>query len=250
MYFFMIHIVFSSAASTNCFQVLYFAFLTFLLYSFRSFLYSFQSSLLQVLLCAFLAWFSSFLICVRSSFHHLLLKGDGFFLGVVSSIAFLTASTMSDAKQSMSASVAGVFFSSLTFIVFQSVFAKLYGGCVGSVIRGVRSRMVSTGRWSEPWSFSVAIWHFITLFAVCSFPHTRSIAVLAGGNVIVPGGIISCIPCSNIPSMSSSACVSRLMYCGGFQSGWCKLKSPGLNSGAPRVKDFSLKARNFHSYLP
>src|SRR5271155_643038 len=188
MYFFMVHIVFSFAASTNCFQVLYFAFLTFLLYSFRSFLYSFQSSLLRVLLCVFLAWFSSFLIRVRSSFHHLLLKGDGFFLGVVSSIAFLTASTMSDAKRSMSASVASVFlsrrggrcFSSLTFIAFQSVFAKLCGGCVGSVIRGVRSRMVSTGRWSEPWSFSVAIWHFITLFAVCSFPHTRSIAVLAG----------------------------------------------------------------------
>src|SRR5579859_7564652 len=76
----------------------------------------------------------------------------------------------------------------------------------GRVSRGVRSRIVSIGRWSEPWSFSVAMWHFIMLLVVCSFPHTKSIAVFPSGNVTVPGGIINCISCWSIPSMSSSPC--------------------------------------------
>ena len=86
--------------------------------------------------------------------------------------------------------------------------------------------MVSIGRWSDPWSFSVAMWHFTRLFTACSFPHTRSIAVLSSGKVIVPGGISSCISCWIIPSTSSSALWSCLMYSGGFHSGWCRLKSP------------------------
>src|SRR5271168_3262872 len=55
MYFFMFHIDFSSADSTNSFHVLCFAFLTFWLYSFRFFFHSSQSTLLFVLLCRFLA---------------------------------------------------------------------------------------------------------------------------------------------------------------------------------------------------
>ena len=173
---------------------------------------------------------------MSSSFHHLLLKGDGFFRGVVSAIALLIASVMLLANLSIASSVVSVFrsgqggrySSSLFFNAFQSVLVKLYGGCVGIVNREVRSRIVSIGRWSEPWSFSVAMWHFIMLSIACSFPHTKSIAVFPSGNVIVPGGIINCIPCWSIPSISSSACRSRLWYCGGFHSGWCRLKSPAI----------------------
>ena len=173
---------------------------------------------------------------MSSSFHHLLLKGDGFFCGVVSAVALLIAFVMSLVNLSISSTIVSVFCSgrggrytcSLFFSAFQSVLVKLYGGCVGGVVRGVRSSMVSIGRWSEPWSFSVAIWHLIMLLIACSFPHTRLIAVFPPRNVIVPGGIISCISYWSIPSISSSACWSRLWCCGGFQSGWCRLKSPAI----------------------
>ena len=214
----MVHIDFSSAASTNSFQVLCFACLTFWLYSLRFFFYSSQSMLLPVFLCRFLTWFSSFLNFVSSSFHHLLLKGDGFLRGAVSAIALLIASVIPMANSSMASAVASAWRSehggrysySLASCVFQSVLVKLYGGCVGVVSRGVRSRMVSIGRWSDPWLFSVAIWHFTMLFVACPLPHTRSIAVFPSGNVIVPGGISSCIPCWSIPSVNSSACWSCL----------------------------------------
>src|SRR5579859_339307 len=144
MYFFMVDIDFSSAASTNSLQVLYFAFLTFWLYSFRFLFHSVQSTLLPVLLCAFLARFSSFLNLVSSSFHHLLLKGDGFFRGVVSAIALLIASARSLANLLIASPVVsalgsgegGRYSSSLFFSAFQSVLVKLYGGCVGVVSRG------------------------------------------------------------------------------------------------------------------
>src|SRR5438034_9502280 len=97
----MVHIDFSSTVSTNSFQVLCFACLTFWLYSLRFFFHSSQSMLLPVLLCRFLTWFSSFLNFVSSSFHHLLLKGDGFLRGVVSAIALLIASVLPIAYSSM-----------------------------------------------------------------------------------------------------------------------------------------------------
>src|SRR5579859_5333674 len=174
----MDHIDFSSAASMNSLQVLYFKFLTFLLYSFRFFFHSVQSIWLCVLLCMFLDWFSSFLSLVSSSFHHLLLKGDGFFRGVVSAIPLLIAFVMSLANSSMAFSVVSVFFSGrggrysciLSFSAFQFVLVKLYGGCVGGVNCGVRSRIVSIGRWSEPWSFSVAMWHLSCCSLLVRFP--------------------------------------------------------------------------------
>jgi hypothetical protein len=184
MYFLMDHIDFSSAASTNSLQVVYFAFLTILLYSLHLSFHSVQSIWLRVLLCRFLARFSSFLTLVSSSFHHLLLKGDGFFRGVVSAVALLIAFVMSLVNLSISSTDVSVFcsgrggryFCSLFFSALQSVLVKLYGGCMGGVVHGVRSSMVSIGRWSEPWSFSVAIWHLIMLLIACSFPHTKSIA--------------------------------------------------------------------------
>ena len=91
---------------------------------------------------------------MSSSFHHLLLKGDGFFRGVVSAMALLIAFVIFAAKLSMASSVVNVFRSgmggryscSLIFSVFQSVLVKLYGDCVGVVNHGVRSRIVSIGR--------------------------------------------------------------------------------------------------------
>ena len=91
------------------------------------------------------------------SFHYLLLNGDGFFHGVVSAIALLIASIRSLANLSIASSVMSVFrsgegeryFHSLFSCAFQSVLVKLYGGCAGVVNLGVRSRMVSIGRWSE-----------------------------------------------------------------------------------------------------
>src|SRR5579859_2022352 len=126
----MDHIDFSSAASTNSIQVLYFAFLTFLLYSFRFFFHSVQSMWLCVLLCKFLDWFSSFLSLVSSSFHHRLLKGDGFFRGVVSAMLLLIVFIMLLANLSISFSAVSVFLSgrggryscSLSFSTFQFVF--------------------------------------------------------------------------------------------------------------------------------
>src|SRR5271154_6162702 len=160
----MIHMVFSSAVPTNSLHVFCFARFIIRLNSFLFFFHSMQSMLLLVLRCMFLSRFSSFLAFVSSSFHHLLLKGDGFFRGVVSAIALLIAFVISVAKLSIASSVVSVlrsgeggrYSSSLVFSVFQSVLAKLYGGCVGIVIRGVRSRIVLIGRWSEPWLFSVA----------------------------------------------------------------------------------------------
>src|SRR5579859_5659905 len=154
MYFLIVHIDFSSADSTNCFQVLYFAFLTFLLYSFHFFFHCSQSTLLFVLVCRFLAWFSSFLDFMRSSFHHLLLNGDCFFRGVVLAIALQIAFVISVANLSMASSaervsgvgIGGRLSCSLVSSTFQFVLEKLYGGCMGVVSRGVRSRMVSIGR--------------------------------------------------------------------------------------------------------
>src|SRR5436190_102668 len=140
MYFLMVHIDFSSAASTNSFQVLCFTCLTFWLYSLRFFFHSSQSMLLPVLLCRFLTWFSSFLNFVSFSLHHLLLKGDG-------------------------------------------------------CLRG---------------AFSFVSVHITILIVSCPLPHTMSIAVFPSRNVIVPGGISSCIPCWSIPSINSSACWSCL----------------------------------------
>ena len=124
---------------------------------------------------------------------------------MVFAIALLTASVTLVAKLSIALSVVIVYLSGnwggegystiLACSPFQSVLAKWYGGCVGVDTREVRSRIVSIGRWSEPWSFSVPMWHFMTLFIARSFPHTKSIAVFLDGNVIVPGGIISCIAC-------------------------------------------------------
>src|SRR5437762_11481686 len=136
MYFFIVYIDFSSAASMNFLQVLCFAFLTFWLYSFRFFFHSIQSTLLCVLPCKFLTWFSSFLNLVSSSFHHLLLNGDGFFHGVVSAIALLIASVRSLANLSIASSVVSVFLSGgggrysciLFLCVFQSVLVILYVG--------------------------------------------------------------------------------------------------------------------------
>ena len=99
----------------------------------------------------------SILNLVSSSFHHLLLNGDGFFRGVVSAIALLIASVRSLANLSIASSVMSVFrsgeggryFHSLFSCAFQSVLVKLYGGCAGVVNLGVRSRMVSIGRWLE-----------------------------------------------------------------------------------------------------
>jgi len=77
---------------------------------------------------------------VSSSFHHLLLKGDSFFCGVVSAIALLIASVMVVAKLSVASAIVSVFVSgkggrysfSLVFSAFHSVFMKLYGSCVGA----------------------------------------------------------------------------------------------------------------------
>src|SRR5579859_2424282 len=74
-------------ASMNSLQVLYFEFLIILLYLLCFSFHSMQSIWLCVLFCRFLARFSSFLALVSSSFHHLLLKDAGFFLGVVSAVA-------------------------------------------------------------------------------------------------------------------------------------------------------------------
>ena len=90
-----------------------------------------QSMLLLVLRCIFLKRFSSFLTFVRSLFHHLLLKGDGFFRGVVSSVALLIASVTLVAMSSMAVVVVSVSISgsggrysdSLAFNVFHSVLA-------------------------------------------------------------------------------------------------------------------------------
>src|SRR5271155_2307937 len=131
MYFLMIHMVFSSAVPTNSLHVLCFARFIIKLNSFLFFFHSMQSMLLLVLRCMFLNRFSSFLAFVRSSLHHLLLKGDGFFRGVVSAIALLIASVTLVARSSMAVVVVSVSISgsggryscSLTFSVFHSVFA-------------------------------------------------------------------------------------------------------------------------------
>src|SRR5579859_1860688 len=108
MYFLMVLIDFSFVDSMNSFHVLYLAFFTFQLYSLHFVFQSNQSTLLPVLLCRFLTWFSIFLDFVRSSFHHLLLKGDGFLHGVVSAIALPIASVNSLAKLSIPSSVVSV----------------------------------------------------------------------------------------------------------------------------------------------
>src|SRR5579859_6857761 len=88
MYFFTVQIDFSSASSTNFFHVFSFAPLILSLYLFLMSLHSSLSasfSLLQYLLRRWLACFRS---TVKSSFHHLLLWGQGRFLGVCFAMAF------------------------------------------------------------------------------------------------------------------------------------------------------------------
>src|SRR5271154_5138863 len=127
----MVHMVFSSAVPTNSLHVFCFARFIIRLNSFLFFFHSMQSMLLLVLRCMFLSRFSSFLAFVRLSFHHLLLKGDGFFRGVVSAIALLIASVTLVARSSMAVVVVSVSLSgsggrcsnSLASNLFQSVFA-------------------------------------------------------------------------------------------------------------------------------
>src|SRR5271163_4261972 len=104
----MIHMVFSSAVPTNSLHVLCFARFIIKLNSFLFF--SMQSMLLLVLRCMFLNRFSSFLAFVRSSLHQLLLKGEGFFRGVVSAIALLIASVTLVARSSMAVVIVSVSF--------------------------------------------------------------------------------------------------------------------------------------------
>src|SRR5271154_4035092 len=100
VYFLTCHIVVSSAVLTKSLHVLTFACLMLLLYSFLSFFHFSLSSFLPVLLYIFRLLFAILRCSVNSSFHHLLLNGLGFFLGVVSSIAFAIACVVSFANLS------------------------------------------------------------------------------------------------------------------------------------------------------
>ena len=86
--------------------------------------------------------------------------------------------------------------------------------------------MVSMGRWSDPWSHFVAICHLRTLLSAQLLPHTRSMAVPALGNVMVPPGISSLKSWAIIISRTSSDCSLCFQCSVGFHSRWCKLKSP------------------------
>ena len=79
-----------------------------------------------------------------------------------------------------------------------------------------KSRTVSMGRWSDPWSLSVDIWHLSMHSSAFSFPHTRSIvmppAAVLHGYVIVSGGRSRRRSWSSISSSSSSLSASCLVY--------------------------------------
>ena len=209
----------------NCLHVLHFMFLTFWLYLFYFFFHFIQSTLLLILLCMFLIWFSFFLNLVSALLHYLLPKGNGFFCSIVSAIVLLIAFVILVAKLSKTFSIVIVYLSgnrgrysfSLTCNIFQFILAKLYKGCVNIDTHEIRLRVVSTDMWSELWSFSIAMWYSMILFIVYLFPYTKSIAVFLDRNVIVLDKIISYIPCWSIPSISLSAYMSYIQYYRGFE---------------------------------
>src|SRR5437667_2759956 len=93
MYFWTCQMVFSSALSTNSFHLLSLACAISYVYSFALFLHAVLSVLSHVRLCLFRNRFASLLSLVSLLLHHRLLCGHGFLRGVVSSTAFLIAST-------------------------------------------------------------------------------------------------------------------------------------------------------------
>src|SRR5580698_7104590 len=100
MYFFTVHIVLSSASSTNFCHVFCFASFIARLYLVLISLHSspsISSWLLQYLLRT---WLVCFRKAVNLLFHHLLLWGDGRFRGVCFATAFWYASTRESAKSS------------------------------------------------------------------------------------------------------------------------------------------------------
>src|SRR5947207_1350048 len=100
--------VFLSVSDTNSFHLLCLARLSSRLYSLCLAFHSLRSVSFLVRRNRFLFLLASFRSSVRFSFHQHLLNGDGFFLGVESSIASCIALVISFAKVSSSVGVLGL----------------------------------------------------------------------------------------------------------------------------------------------
>lgn len=170
---------------------------------------------------------------MNSSFHHLLLNENDFFYDIISIIVLLITSIKLLINLLIIFSDINIFLSeeeerysyNLFLCIFQFVLMKLYDDCVNIINLGIRLRMISIGRWSEIWSFSMIIWYFNILFIIYSFSHIKSIVVFLSGNMIISNEIINCIFCWNISVISSFIYRSCLWYCDEFYNKWYRLKS-------------------------
>ena len=200
---------FPSAFWTNFLHVDVFALVISLVYLLALSRQAFFSCSRRVLRYLFLSLHACLRKIVRFLFHHRLLCGHSLFIGVVSAIAFCIVFT----NLIVHLSIPDVLWRSssdgdldrldsrIVLNLSQSVLAKSSFGAVSALSFAIDSH-VSIGRWSEPWSFSLAIRHLTIFASIAWLPHTRSIAVLAFGYVTVPGGIRRARPRSAASSTS------------------------------------------------